>query len=314
MSQPLSGLQYDRYLTSVVIAYQNSDLVAERALFPPVFTPGYKGQFRKVNPTLYLEDKSGPLSPEAPTEYVDQESQLDRYALKRYALAGFVPRALVEESQNVTDLLRETTEDVQARVMTAKERAAATLAETDASFASQVTPGSDKKWDDYGDSGGDPGGDILDAMETVRGRIGVKPNRIQIPEQVWTKMRRNPRLLTLQADIDRGYITIEAFADVIGIPAANVVIAGAVKNTAPEGATASITNIWSDNVQLVYNGMGRTDMRWAACFKPQVATERMRVRRWESPNPLGQNVEVQHRYQLKVIEPQAGILLKDVLN
>ena len=311
MSQPLSGLQYDRFLTSVVIAYQNEALVAERTLFPVTMTPGYKGQFRKISPTMYLQDNSGPLSPESPTEYVDQESSLDRYLLKRYALAGFVPRALEEESQNMTDLMRETAEDVQDRVLSGKEREAATLAQTASNYGTTFTPSA--KWDNFTTNGGDPASDILDQIEAVRKKIGMKPNRLQMPEATWTRIRRNPKLLNLQSDTDRGYITLQAFANIIGIPVGNITIAGALTNTSPEGVDANLQDIWGDYVMLVRNDRGRRVMRWAACFKPQVATQRMRVRRWQTENPLGMNVEVQHRYQLKVIEPDAGCLISDVL-
>ena len=306
MSQGISGIQVDVHLRSIVIDYANMDNVAERGLFRPVYTEAYSGKYRKIDPTRYLQETAGPLAPDQPAERIDQASRQDSYLLQKYGLYTFVPTQLEDRSIGAYNLREEASMDLTARLMMIKELAARDLAQTDSSYGSTVTPSA--KWDA---ATGDPVEDILDARETIRKQVGTYPTHIQMSASIWVKVKQNPNVRNLMGDNQSGNVSQQAFSEYVEVP--NFIVAGNITNTEPEGVTADNEDVWGDFCQLVVNQSGRYSMRWAGTFQPRQANKRWRVARWAEQNPPGENVMAETYYQLKVIEPSAGVLFKDVL-
>ena len=306
MSQDVAGVQIDVHLRSVVINYANDRFVAEQGLFRPVYTPAYAGKYRKVGGTRYLVENAGPLAHDAPAERIDQASTQEPYLLKKYGLYTFVGTQLEDRSLGAYRLREEASMDLTERLMMVKEQAAKTLAEADASFGSTTTP--TNKWSDYGTGGGNPVEDILEVRETIRKQVGTYPTHCQMSASVWTKVKQNPKVRNLLGDNTAGNVTLDMFSDFVEID--NIIVAGNIYNKEPEGIDADYDDVWGNFCQVVVNQSGRNSMRWGGSFQPQQANKRWQVRRWPEMNPPGENIIAESYYQLKVIEKDAGVLIK----
>jgi hypothetical protein len=94
-----------------------------------------------------------------------------------------------------------------------------------------------------------PISDIEAAVQACWGRSGLWPNAMVINRKVFRNLRNCAQIvdrLKYQGfqDVRASSITVQALAQVFDIP--NLLVAGGAKNTANEGATASISSIWSD--------------------------------------------------------------------
>ena len=303
------GATVDVYLSEVAIHYENEAHVAQDGLFPLINAPATQGKYRKVGPTQFIVEDAGPLGVETPMKRIDQSSEMVEYKLERYGLKGFAPEAQDMLSNDAFNLREETTMDVTDRLNLVQETQAVTLAETNSSFGTNAPPAN--LWDT---ADGKPVTDILNAMESVRVRIGIKPNTVQMSERTWLKVRQNPEVRGLMGDQESGLVMRDQFADYIEIPRERFIIAGAIKNNNAEGLSASNTDVWGSHCQIVYNGMGRMAMRWGGTFVPRDAMARRRTRREVQVDPSGMDILVDGWWQYQVIHADAGYRYTSVVS
>jgi len=92
--------------------------------------------------------------------------------------------------------------------------------------------------------------DVQAAKNAVQASIGVDPNLMTIPRDVYNALRIAPEILERYKYTDGGQVTkaqLEALFEV------EIVVANDVINNAAEGQTASLGGIWSDEVVLSYS-------------------------------------------------------------
>lgn len=103
------------------------------------------------------------------------------------------------------------------------------------------------EWDDY--TNATPIADVESKVQAIWAASGLWPNAMVINRKVFRNLRNCAQIvdrLKYQGfqDVRPGNITVDALAQVFDIPL--LLVAGGTKNTANEGATASISSIWSD--------------------------------------------------------------------
>ena len=92
--------------------------------------------------------------------------------------------------------------------------------------------------------------DIDAAKNLIRSRIGVTPNLLTLPYNVFQALRNSPEMKTYFANVQGGLITkanLEAILEV------EIQISGDLINTAAEGQNAEIGDIWEDEAFLSYS-------------------------------------------------------------
>lgn len=304
----MSVARHSRELSRVAIEYMNGIFTADQ-LFATIPTDGYKGDIGMVDPTVFnAEEDDGPREDNAPSTELSWGTSTTDYKLGKYNHNIFVPDQSMLTTVATLQRRERYTRQATERLLLKREIRAATLGEADGSFSQSQAVGT--KWNA---DGGDPVQDILDAKETVRGKIGRKANTVHMPENVWTKVRQIESVRQLMGANQSGLVSRAQFAGYIEIPAANFIIGESVKNTANENQAQSLSDVWSDNVQVVYNNPGLEGMVWGAYFVPREANRRRWVRTRREDDPEGTRVYVDMYYQFKVIVSDAGVQLKDVL-
>ncbi|MCW1885626.1 hypothetical protein OKA04_12880 [Luteolibacter flavescens] len=93
-------------------------------------------------------------------------------------------------------------------------------------------------------------GDIEMAKAVIRAQIGVIPNMLTLPYDVFVALRQAPELRAYYQNTD-GLVTIEQMKVLFGVE--EIVVSGAIINGANEGQAASLADIWTDEAFLSYS-------------------------------------------------------------
>jgi len=118
--------------------------------------------------------------------------------------------------------------------------------------------------------------DVQAAKNAVHGYIGVDPNLMTVPRDVFNALRVAPEILERYKYTEGGTVTkaqLEALFEI------EIVVTGDLINTASEGQDASLGGIWSDEVLFSYSVPGQ-DIK---------ALNFMRTFNWTAPAGSGPN-------------------------
>jgi hypothetical protein len=123
------------------------------------------------------------------------------------------------------------------------------------------------KWDA---SGSDPKGDIKALRKAFRDGSGLDPNTLTINKDVAEALYDHPDLVDLFKYSQVAVLGAEDIARVFKIP--RVIIAGEYEESAQEGLTSSIAQIWSDDAIFSYTDPSQ-DLEAPNAFRTFVWTE-----------------------------------------
>lgn len=244
----LSKRVVDPILTTVARGYKNADLVHEQ-LFPivqvdkeglkvPVFG---KGIFATYDTLRAVAAKTNVLT----REKIDMMS----LTLDEHDLAA--PVDYREQHESLFNEQSKAVKRVVKGVQLTKERAAAallldkTLYQPDALKA--LT--GDSAWTG---GKGDPIKDVEAAMETVRRRIGLRPNVMLMGSGVMSSLKFHPAFTSYLGSQERKKATVDVLKDAFEIP--TIITGGAVQlaDNDKKGPDAKLKDIWGDHLWLGY--------------------------------------------------------------
>ncbi len=161
----------------------------------------------------------------------------------------------------------------------------------------------------------DPASDPVEAMLVALDKPLMRPNRIVIGQEVWTKIRLNENVAKriYGANAAGAIITPQALADVLMV--AEIIIGQSYMNTAKAGKEATLSRIWGKDVAMLYidpsaNTQGGVTWGFTASYRGrQVETK------FKDEKGLGgsQKIQVGESCAEVVIAKQAGFLFKDVI-
>ncbi|QJE95960.1 hypothetical protein [Luteolibacter luteus] len=107
--------------------------------------------------------------------------------------------------------------------------------------------------------------DLEAAKAVIRGKIGVTPNLLTLPYNVYRKLILSPEIKTSFFGNTDGVLNKEKLESVLEV---QIAVAGDLINTAQEGQTPSLGDIWSNEAFLSYSNPSEdmTDLNWARTF------------------------------------------------
>ena len=212
-------------------------------------------------------------APGAATKRVDINYAGQTYTVKQYAVEVPIPRELVREAdesrrlnvRNHLDISRIAMVTANDILLLDYEIEVATLATTSGTYASgHVTPLSGAtKWGasagTQADAGalasgpskwsappGTPVTDILAASDTIRKKIGKRPNKLTLSADAWTAIRVNAEVKTYLSSTQQGPVSLDQLKSILNLN--EVVIGDAVwMDAAGTGA-----DVWGNNAILAY--------------------------------------------------------------
>lgn len=240
-------LGVDPMLTNVAIGYKNERFIADMVM-PPLMVAKQsgkhfvydRGRFR-INDT---ERGSGSNSNEVTLSLTTGNP----YFCEDHALRQFVADEDVDNAITPTSPFVDATENVADMLRTGYEKTIADFVTNTSNLTSNTTLSGTDQWSDYNNS--DPFDDFETGMQTIHSNIGVNPNTLILGKQVWDKLKHHPDLLERVKYSQRGVITTDLLANLIGIE--RVLIGGAFYTSSDEGQTEATSYIWGKDAVLAY--------------------------------------------------------------
>jgi hypothetical protein len=239
----------DPILTTAAQGYKNAEFVGNK-LFPvvPVDQRGGKIiQFGKEDFLLYNTGRA----PGGATKRVNYGYQGAPYALEQHSLEGQVPFELQQDANQVPgiDLGKMAVNKTQNIIGLRLEKAQADLATNPANYAAsnkQVLAGTDM-WDNPASK---PATLIQYAIETVRSKIGKRPNTVEIGASVFKSLKTHPEVIDRIKYTGRDVVTKELLAALWDVK--EVVVGDAVY----ADDQGNFYDIWGRSVVVAFTEVG----------------------------------------------------------
>lgn len=254
MPQPtLTSVHVNAPLSNVSVAYlqKQTDFVASR-IFPVIPSDKKSNVYYKYTKDDWFRDEALPRAPgteSAGSGY--SVTNTDSYDCVKYAIHKDIPDDVRANADAVLKPDMEASEFVTRRLLLRQEIQWA------ADFFTTGKWGTDKTvtftWDDFANS--DPIGDIRTGIATVFQNTGFKPNKLTLGYQVFIKLIDHPDIVArIQGGSTTGMpalVNEEMLARIFGLE--EVIVCGAVKNTAAEGATGAYSFVQGKSALLCYS-------------------------------------------------------------
>ena len=300
----------DPLLGNVSIGYKNDNYIAD-LIFPTLSVAKQSGKH-------FIYDKGRFRNPKnlrgsgAPSNEVGLTLSTGLpYFCEDHSLKQFVSDEDVDNAVPGVDPFVDATENVTEMHMINREvELAASLTSTAVLTQNQTLSGTGQ-FSDFGNS--DPFGTIETGMQTVHSSIFQRPNTAILGKQVWDKIKNHPAFLERVKYTQKGVITEDMLASLIGVE--RVVIGAAGKNTAAEGQTDSMSYIWGKDMILAYVNP-RISQKMITLGLTYQWKERIveRLRGSTEEDRKGTYVRVgDNYYDMNLVSASAGYLIKNAV-
>lgn len=181
---------------------------------------------------------------------------------------------------------------------------------TGSSTGSDVTPSI--LWDSAGST---PIADIRTQLRSVKKKTGFRANAVTMGDAVWDTLQDHPDFLERIKYTQTAIVVPGLLAAVLGV--ANVFIGGAVQNTAVEGAADSLAFLFDNDVLLSYApprpGLMTPAAGYTFMWNARVGGS-MRILRFRMEHLKSDRVEGEMAYDQKVVAPELGAFLANVIS
>jgi len=235
---------------------------------------------------------------------VDYTLSTGSYACVEYAVAKGVPDELRENADDPLSPEAEAAEFAADNLLRLHEKRVA-----DVAFGTgwSSSANASTKWDV---DTSDPIGDVNTARETVQGLIGREPNVMVLGYNVWADLKDHPDMLDRIKYTQRGILTTELAASLFEVE--KLLIGNPLYDSAFEGATAVMTQIWGKSMLMLYVPPTPALMTPAAGYTFQ--WKAMSAARFREDQERQDVFEVRHSVDSRVVSADAAYILKLVVS
>lgn len=248
-------LAADSYITttpeaSYSVKFMNSmqGFIAEKILTPiPVAKRSGKWyQWNKEH--LRNPNAKAPIGTRA--KQVQPSAFNTSYETDVYRLSGTVWGRDLRDADPAIDLKQATLETIASNLRIGLEKATFDFVTTASNYPSALTAtlAAGSTW---ADAGGDPIADVRTAREAVRDACGVYPESMAISRKTLDRLRVHPGLID-RVKYTGPFLPQEVVASLLDLR--EIVVADATMNTAVDGASDVLTDIWTDKAVLFVRG------------------------------------------------------------
>ena len=298
------NVHIDVVLTNISVAWPNNGFVGP-VLFPQVTVNKQANKYYVFGREAWQPEPFGDVR--APGSVANEIPGLnvstDTYFCNEHSLQVAVTD---EERENADSPLRPDTDGaelVTSKMLLQRELAIYNLVSQTATYNASLTTtlSGTSQWSDYVNS--NPIADMRAAIKAVHAQIFLEPNVAIIPYQVMTVLEDHPDFIERIKYSERGVVTPEIIASIVGIE--RVVVPGVGYNaTANPGQSASLSYLWGKNVIFAYvppaAGLKTPAFGYEFVWgygggMPQV------VERWREQQRKADIIRVSRRYSLKIV-------------
>lgn len=240
--QEILALPRDPILANVAVEYRPGNFIADQVLpvVPVVLESAGYYTFDDTNfniPEAKRNDKGV-------YKEIDFGLSSDTYRAEEYGLEARIGDRERRNAPAAMDLDIGKTRRLTNGILLNRERRIANLVTNTANVTNNTTLVGAAKWSD---PTSDPSTVARTARTTVRNTTGLLPNTLLLGRDVFETLRQHPLILDY---FDGGRPSVADLADYFEVD--QVLVSGALYNTAKEGQTAALDDIWGDDALFYY--------------------------------------------------------------
>lgn len=318
VNRPASLQVIDPVLTNLARAYKPSGFISDM-LVPRVPVATLSGQYPVFDSAFWFGSAADNIKNDrAPTREVDFEWSLSPYFAKEYALKVSITDLERQQANTALRLESSKVAFLSLQMALAREkRTAAILKKVSAGTPGALNLGAapSVNWDQDTAT-------IIADIETAKNAIydatGTMPNTIVLPYKVAAAVAQQEDiklLITYEIQGGRGQSLLSDGVTVLPpvIAGLRVMIPqGALTNTANEGATQSLSEIWGDDPRVLYVN---SNAQWGEPTVAQRFTHTApQIKRWRTDDPDVEYIRELERYDERVVAPDVGYEIQNVLS
>ena len=308
MARPtLHEVHIDRPLTAISVGYMNSDYIGSQ-FFPAVPVQNISDKYFVFQKADWFRDEAAIRTPGTRAARIHYGVSSSTYTCVETAIATGVPDEIVDNADDPLAPLADGTRYVTDKVQLALEVDVAAQAVGNSIWSSSATPA--VLWSN---DTSDPLGDTETAMNTVVAAIGREANTGALGRGLWRYVKNHPdivdRIKGMAGPTSPAVVSINAVAALFGVD--RLLIGRAIKDTAADGATSSLSYVWGNHLVVAYVTQTPSLMSPTAGY---VFTYKGRtVARYREDQEKQDVVEAAQSFVVKVVAADGGYLVKSAV-
>lgn len=300
-----SQLHVDKLLSNVSMKYSNPEFIHDK-IFPMLPVGKSTDRIRVYDRNIKLQETQ--RSEKAKAREATFEMSYTSYSLEHHALKDYIGEDEAADN-DVGDLRSDVTEYLTDHVMLRKEYDFAQLFATSGNWSNNVSLSAAQQWSSNTTTSNPI--PIMDtAATTVLKQSGFKPNKAIVPHDAMVSAKNHTSVLD-RVKYTSSEITESMLASLFGVGQLHSP-AGQYDTTA-EGLAESLSDLYADNVWVGY-AAPRPGLRQvsAGYMLQRSGRQGLYVRRWiDDERDAAEAIEVNCKYQFRIIMSLAGYLIKD---
>jgi hypothetical protein len=304
----------DPVLTEVARRFTPKGMIYNQ-LAPSIAVTTLAGQYPVFTTGEWFGDEvDNKVADRGPTPEVDFSWSTESYLCQDYRLKATITREERRQANSALRLDQNKTEFLLTRMAMRRERRLVAKLKATGDGGS-LTGGSATPSNLWDTSSGDPENDIKTGKLAVYNKTGMVPNCIVLPYNVAAALSINTKIREiLKYTVNGGQILSSGetiLPDTLwGMKV--MVPSGALYNSAKEGGTTSLNEVWGKDVRLLYvaenAGWGIPSVAYSFKAQPE------QVDRWVDTDPPVENIRAWECVDEKVTAPDLGYVIKGCIS
>ncbi len=246
---PLQDVHVNRPLTDISVAFEQSlTNYVSQAVFPVVQTAKKSDLYFKYDKSDWLRSEASERAPGEESAGSGWRQTTDSYLARVFAIHKDIDEQIRANQDSPLDLDRDAARWCTQQIMIKRDKEWADAYFTTGVWDVDLVGAVDfTQWDAGGST---PIDDITNEMFNISCKTGFRPNVAVCGAQVFNTLRNHPDVLDRIKFSERGIITEDLLAAILGVD--RFVVAWAVEETAAEGATSAVDCIFGKNFMVAY--------------------------------------------------------------
>lgn len=297
---PLKSTQHvDQLLSNVSVKYSPTGLIAMQ-VFPEVPVKKDSDLYRIYTRNFRIPETKRANKAEAKQH--EFEVTTSSYNLEYHALKDYVSDN-DQENYDAADLRADTTEELTEKILLRMEKTVADLMTT-TSWSLNVSLAAANAFS-LNTTASNPIPIFDTAATTVIQNGGFKPNFGIIPRDAFVAIKNHQSVLDRTKYVSKE-MTPEMLKGLFDLE--DILIANGAYDTAAQGVTSSISQIWGSHCFVGYKPASPSPLKPSSGYIFRKSSPM--VRRWRVEEREAEAIEVQMKYQVKVVASLSGYLIK----
>jgi hypothetical protein len=248
MAQPTANdVHIDAILTNISVAYiQDQNAFVASKVFPTIPVEKQSDKYFIYTKGDWFRDEAQLRAPATESAGSGYNLTTATYNTQVYAFHKDVDDQVRANADNPLNPDRDATSFITQRMLLRQEIQWASEFFTTSVWATDLTP--TNLWNDY--TASDPIGDVETGKATILTSTGFLPNTMVMGYDVFRQLRNHPDIVDRVKYTSAENVTEDILARFFGVD--RILVARAVKNTALEGASTSMSSIVGKNAALYY--------------------------------------------------------------